>query len=143
VAARSALTGPGTGHKGSMIERIAEMPAGTVGFRVAAEVEREDYRDVLVRELRRALDAGGGLRTLYLIEDLDEVEPGARWADAKLGFDLGVRHHGDWVRSAIVTNLDWMARATRLFAWMISGEARVFETAALESAKQWVAGDAS
>jgi hypothetical protein len=126
-----------------MIERITEMPAGTVGFRVAGEVEREDYRDVLVPELRRALDAGGGLRSLYLIEDLDEVEPGALWADAKLGFDLGVRHHGAWVRSAIVTDLDWMARATRLFAWMIPGEAREFETAALESAKQWVAGDRS
>ena len=126
-----------------MIERITEMPAGTVGFRVAEEVEREDYRDILVPELRRALDAGGGLRTLYLIEDLDEIEPGALWADAKLGFDLGVRHHGAWVRSAIVTDLDWMARATRLFAWMIPGEARVFETAAFESAKQWVAGDLS
>jgi hypothetical protein len=126
-----------------MIERIAEMPTGTVGFRVAGEVEREDYQDVLVPELRRALDAGGGLRTLYLIEDLDEIEPGALWADAKLGFDLGVRHHDAWVRSAIVTDLDWMARATRLFAWMIPGEARVFETAALESAKQWVAGDRS
>jgi hypothetical protein len=126
-----------------MIEQLAEMPAGTVGFRVAGEVEREDYRDVLVPELRRALDAGGGLRTLYLIEDLDEIEPGALWADAKLGFDLGVRHHDAWERSAIVTDLDWMARATRLFAWMIPGEARVFETAALESAKQWVAGDLS
>jgi hypothetical protein len=126
-----------------MIERITEMPAGTIGFRVAGEVEREDYRDVLVPELRGALDAGGGLRTLYLIEDLDEIEPGALWDDAKLGFDLGVRHHGAWVRSAIVTDLDWMARATRLFAWMIPGEARVFETAALESAKQWVAGDPS
>lgn len=78
-----------------MSERITEMPAGTVGVRVAGEVEREDYRDVLVPVLRRAL-----------------------WADAKLGFDLGVRHHGDWARSAIVTDLDWMARATRLFAWM-------------------------
>jgi SpoIIAA-like len=126
-----------------MIERITEMPAGTVAFRVAGEVERDDYNDVLVPELRRALDAGGGLRTLYLIEDLDEIEPGALWADAKLGFDLGVRHHDASVRSAIVTDLDWIARATRLFAWMIPGESRVFETAALESAKQWVAGDAS
>jgi hypothetical protein len=126
-----------------MVERIAEMPVGTVGFRVAGEVERQDYSDVLVPELRRALETGGGLRTLYLIEVLEEIEPGALWADAKLGFDLGVRHHGAWVRSAIVTDLDWMARATRLFAWMIPGEARVFETSELESAKEWVAGDAS
>jgi hypothetical protein len=123
-----------------MIERIADMPPGTLGFRVAGEVEREDYDEVLVPELRKALEAGGGLRTLYVIEDLDEIEPGALWADAKLGFDLGVRHHKEWVRSAIVTDIDWMARATRLFAWMIPGEARVFEAAELEAAKSWVAG---
>jgi hypothetical protein len=33
-----------------------------------------------------------------------------------------------------------MARATRLFAWMIPGEARVFGLAELEPAKRWVAG---
>jgi SpoIIAA-like len=125
-----------------MIERLADMPAGTVGFRVAGDVEREDYEDVLVPELRRALEAGGGLRTLYVIEDLDEIEPGALWADARLGFDLGVRHHHEWVRSAIVSDADWIARATRLFAWMIPGEARVFGRAELAQAKAWVAGDA-
>ena len=124
-----------------MIERLADMPAGTVGFRVAGDVEREDYDDVLVPELRRALEAGG-LRTLYVIDDLDEIEPGALWADARLGFDLGVRHHHDWVRSAIVTDADWIARATRLFAWMIPGEARVFPRGELAQAKAWVAGDA-
>ena len=125
-----------------MIERLADMPTGTVGFRVAGEVEREDYDELLVPELRRALESDRGLRTLYVIEDLDEIEPGALWADAKLGFDLGVRHHEAWVRSAIVTDIDWMARATRLFAWMIPGEARVYPLRELEQAKTWVAGDA-
>jgi hypothetical protein len=123
-----------------MIERMADMPAGTIGFRVTGEVEREDYDNVLVPELRKAIEAGGGLRTLYLVEDLDEIEPGALWADAKLGFDVGVRHRRDWVRSAIVTDADWMARATRFFAWMIPGEAKVFALAELEAAKTWVAG---
>lgn len=118
------------------------MPVGTVGFRVAGEVEDDDYEDVLVPELHRALEAGGGLRTLYVIDDLEEIEPGALWADTKLGFDLGVRHHDAWVRSAIVTDIHWMARATRLFAWMIPGEARVFPLAELDQAKAWVAGDA-
>src|SRR5690242_11073964 len=122
-----------------MVERMADMPAGTLGFRVAGEVEREDYERVLVPELRAALD-GGGLRTLYLIEDLDEIEPGALWADAKLGFDLGVRHHSAWERSAIVTDIEWMARASGLFLWMIPGEARVYPVAELDAAKAWVAG---
>ena len=93
-----------------MVERLRDMPPGTVGFRATGEIEREDYDEVLRPELRRALEAGGGLRTLYVIEDLDEIEPGALWADSKLAFDLGVRHHKAWVRSAIVTDIDWMAR---------------------------------
>jgi hypothetical protein len=124
-----------------MIERLSDMPPGTVGFRVTDEIEREDYDELLVPELHRALEAGGELRTLYVIDDLDEIEPGALWADSKLGFDLGVRHHDAWARSAIVTDIHWMARATRLFAWMIPGEARVFPLAELELAKKWVAGD--
>jgi hypothetical protein len=123
-----------------MIERLTDMPPGTVGFRATGEIEREDYDNVLTPELNGAL-ADGELRTLYVIEDLDEIEPGALWADSKLGFDLAVQHHRAWVRSAIVTDIDWLARATRLFAWMIPGEARVFPTAELERAKAWVAGD--
>jgi hypothetical protein len=122
-----------------MVERIQDMPPGTIGFRVDGDVEREDYEKVLVPELHAALEAGP-LRTLYLIEDLDDIEPGALWDDAKLGFDMTVRHHSAWERSAIVTDITWMARATRLFAWMIPGEARVFPTADLEAAKSWVTG---
>jgi SpoIIAA-like len=109
---------------------------------VAGDVENDDYANVLVPELHNALEAGGGLRTLYVIEDLDEIEPGALWADSKLGFDLGVRHHDAWVRSAIVTDIPWMARASRMFLWMIPGEARVFPLAELDQAKAWVAGAA-
>lgn len=119
------------------------MPPGTLGFRAAGEIEREDYDEVLAPALHRALEAGEGLRTLYVIEDMDEIEPGAMWADSKLGFDLGVRHHAAWVRSAIVTDIPWMARATRMFLWMIPGEGRVFPLAELEQAKAWVAGDAA
>ena len=124
-----------------MIERIADMPPGTIGFRVDGDVEREDYREVLAPELRAVMESGQGLRTLYLMEDLDDLEPGAMWEDAKLGFDMGVRHRGDWVRSAIVTDIEWMVRATKMFAWMIPGESRVFPVAQLDEAKRWVAGD--
>lgn len=114
------------------------MPPGTLGFRVVGEVEREDYDNVLAPELNRALEAGP-LRTLYVIEKLDEIEPAALWADTKLGFDLAIRHRDAWVRSALVTDIQWIARATRLFAWMIPGEVRLFPLAELEQAKSWIA----
>src|SRR6478672_10788267 len=126
-----------------MIQRLADMPPGTLGFRASGEIERGDYEHVLRPELQHTLDSGEGLRTLYVIEDLDEIEPGALWADSKLGFDLGVRHHDAWIRSAIVTDIHWMARASKMFLWMIPGEARVYPLAELEQAKAWVAGTAN
>jgi SpoIIAA-like len=123
-----------------MVERLTDMPPGTLGFRATGRITRDDYADVLVPELETALEGGGRLRTLYVIEDLDEIEPSALWADSQLGFDLAVRHHDAWERSAIVTDIEWMARATRMFAWMIPGEVRVSALAELEQAKTWVAG---
>lgn len=123
-----------------MIERITDMPPGTLGFRVAGEIERKDYDEVLTPELTRAIESGSPLRTLFVIESLKEMEPAALWADAKVGFDLGIRHHEAWTRSAIVTDVAWLVRATKLFAWMIPGEARVFPLASVDEAKAWVAG---
>jgi hypothetical protein len=123
-----------------VIERLDDMPAGTLGFRARGEIEREDYEDVLLPALREALEGGGTLRALYLIEDLHEIEPGAMWADSQLGFDLLTRHRHALVRSALVTDIAWMARGAQLFAWMIPGEAAVFSRAELEHAKAWVAG---
>ena len=124
----------------SMLELLRDMPEGTVGVRIDGDVEREDYTEILVPALMAAVDSGRGLRTLYLIEDLDEIEGAALWEDTKLGFDLVIEHRGDWKRSAIVTDIEWMARASRLFLWLFPGEARLFRVADLQQAKAWVAG---
>lgn len=123
-----------------MIERLTDMPPGTVGFRVAGKIERSDYDSVLAPELERALEAGK-LRTLYVIEDLGTIEPTALWADSKLGFELAVRHRDAWARTAIVTDIDWIVQAFRLFAWMVPGEVRNFPPAEVEQAKAWVADE--
>jgi len=125
-----------------MVERLTDMPAGTLGFRASGEIEDDDYEDVLEPALKGAIAGGGKLRTLYLIEDIDDIEGEALWADTKLGYDVGVKHRDAWERSAIVTDIKWMARATKFFAWMIPGEARVFALDELDAAKTWVAADA-
>jgi len=123
-----------------MIELMDGMPDGTLGFRVRGKLERSDYTDVMVPELRNAVEQGGELRTLYLIDRLEEMEPEALWEDAKTGFDLGIRHHSAWKRTAMVTDQEWLVRAMQFTAWMAPGELRVFPTAELEQAKAWVSG---
>ena len=49
------------------------------------------------------------------------------------------RDHSAWKRSAIATNVDWIGKAYKMFAWMTPGEVEVYGLDQLEQAKSWVA----
>jgi hypothetical protein len=70
----------------------------------------------------------------------EEFEPGALVEDAKVGVTLGIGHLHAWKRTAVVTDVDWIKKAIRMFAWLTPGEVEVFEPEALDEAKAWVAG---
>ncbi len=122
-----------------MVEVIPDMPPGTLGFRVSERLVREDYAEVLVPPLRKAVDAGEPLRVLYAIGPQLHMEPGALLEDLKLEVDLGIRHREAWERIAVVTDIDWLWRAFGLFSWMVPGAMRMFHESELEQAKSWLA----
>lgn len=64
-----------------MIELIAEMPAGTVGFHASGEVDADDYRDVLEPAFREAAESGE-IRMLYILDGELEMSLGAMAQDA-------------------------------------------------------------
>jgi hypothetical protein len=121
-----------------MIERIDDMPARTIGFRANGRFTREDYRNVLEPVLREAAESGE-IRMLFVLTDFEGLEPAAWYDDIKTGLGLGIGHHSAWKRSAIVTNVDWIAKAYKMFAWMTPGEVEVYGLGQLEDAKSWVA----
>ena len=122
-----------------MVERIEDMPAGTIGFRASGKLSHEDYHDVLEPTLREAAEAGE-IRMVFRLTDFDGLKPGAWYEDIKTGLGLGIGHHSAWKRSAIVTDVEWVGKAFQLFAWMTPGEAKVYPLEGLEEAKRWVAG---
>ncbi len=121
-----------------MIETIEGMPAGTIGFRASGKLTRSDYRDVLEPVLRNAAEAGS-IRMLFELADFDGLEPAAWWDDMKTGLGLGIGHHSAWKKSAIVTDVEWLAKAFRFFAWMTPGEVRVYRLEQRDEALGWVA----
>jgi hypothetical protein len=87
-------------------------------------------------------DAGRGvesgeLRLLFVLTDFEGLEPGAWIEDVKTGLEVLVRHRSAWKRFALVTDVEWVAKATRMFAWLIPGEARIFDLDRLEDARAW------
>ncbi|MCW3047842.1 MAG: hypothetical protein JWO74_2126 [Solirubrobacterales bacterium] len=122
-----------------MVEVILDMPPGTLGFRITGRLTRQDYVDVLVPPLRKAVEAGERLRVLYAIGPGLHMEPAALWEDLKVDVELGIRHRDAWERVAVVTDLDWLWRAFELFSWMVPGEMRLFRESEFEQAKDWLA----
>jgi hypothetical protein len=122
-----------------MIERIEGMPTGTVGLRASGKLSRDDYREVLEPALNEAIESGE-IRLVFLLTDFDGLEPGAWIEDAKTGLGAWVRHHSAWKRFALVTDVEWVGKAMRMFAWLAPGEVRVYGLGQLEEAKRWVGG---
>ena len=119
---------------------IADMPAGAIGFRASGEVTRDEYRDVLAPAMREAADSGE-IRLLFVVaEGFEEIRAGAMMEDAKAGLDLGIFKHSAWRRTALVTEVEWIAKGTRAFAWMAPGEVKVFPLAEEPQARTWVVG---
>jgi len=122
-----------------VIERIDEMPVGTIGLRASGKLSRDDYRRVLEPALREGIDAGE-LRLLFVLTDFDGLEPAAVPEDVKTGLSAWFGHHSAWKRFALVTDVHWVAEATHMFAWMTPGEVMIYDLERLEDAKGWVAG---
>ena len=69
-----------------MLQRIHDMPPGTIGFEAVGEVEDDDWEDVVEPVLRELIGDGGKVRLLYLLG------PQARQVEADaMGADVGFR----------------------------------------------------
>jgi stage II sporulation SpoAA-like protein len=126
-----------------MVERLVDMPPGTMGFRLSGKIGRDEYHE-LVDPVLEALDRGESVR--YLVEtapDFHGLDLGALWEDVKAAGSVGLKNRHAWERFAVVTDKDWMRNAIAAFGWISPGELKVFEPGQLEDAKSWLAGPES
>ena len=122
-----------------MIERLEDMPEGVVGLRASGKLTRDDYREALEPALQEAMDSGEA-RVVFVLADFDGLEAGAVPEDIKTGLSVEFAHRKEWKRLALVTDVDWVAKAMRMFSWLMPGELGIYRLDELEEAKTWVAG---
>ena len=123
-----------------MVERLEDMPSGVIGLRGSGKLTKEDYTEVLEPALKEAMDSGEA-RVIFLLTDFDGLEPSAAWEDVKTGLGVELANREKWKRLALVTDVEWVAKAMRMFAWAMPGELEVYEDLdKLEEAKAWAAG---
>ena len=117
-----------------MFEPMSGLPDGVIGFEAVGEVEASDYEDVLMPALARGAESGGVRLVLVLGDRFKGYSPGAMKEDAGL-----VSHANAWKRTAVVSDLGWVAHLATAFGWMVPGKFKRFGLAQRDAALAWVA----
>jgi stage II sporulation SpoAA-like protein len=123
-----------------MIQRLDDMPPGTLGFLASGTITRGEYHEMIAPVLQ-TLERGQPVNLLFATaEDFSGLDLGALWEDLKTAGTVGLKHRSAWRRFAVVTDKDWMRHAIAGFGWLSPGELRVFPPDQLDAARDWVAG---
>lgn len=118
-----------------MVEQITGLPANVLAFEAKGKVTAADYESVIVPAVEAQFARSPKVRFLYRLgEEYSGFEAGAMWDDVLLGF----RHLKGWERMALVSDVEWLRTALKIFALAIPGEVRVFHNREFEEAKRWV-----
>lgn len=117
-----------------MIEQLADLPGGVLGFRMSGLVTAQDYENVMVPDIEAAFALNPKLRlVVHVGENFVGFAPGAMWDDVKLGF----RHISGWERTALVTDIGWIRAMSSVFGFAMPTHFKLFSNAELDEAVRW------
>jgi hypothetical protein len=126
-----------------MVESIAGVPTGVMGFRLTGKLTRDEYLSLL-QPVYDALERGEKLRLLIVLpEEFDGLDLGALREDLRAAGSVALKHRDAWERMALVTDKDWVRHGVSAFGWLSPGELRVFDSGEEEQATAWVAAQPS
>jgi len=118
-----------------MIEEIAGLPEGTLGFKISGDVTGDDYDNVLTPAVDKAIEKYDRIRFLAQVgPDFERYSLDAIWDDTK----LGLRHWNGFERMAMVTDVGWVQMAVKAMAFMMPCPVQLFAISELDDAKRWL-----
>jgi hypothetical protein len=124
-----------------LIERIDDMPAGTVGFRIEGDLTDADYTDVLTPGLREAAAEGEGRLMMVGAKGFDLGSLKSRFEEARQDPDLNLGHRKNWRRVAIVADANFVLRRSfPVFSRVIPVEMKLFGLKDEPEARSWIKG---
>ena len=121
-----------------MIERLNGFPDDVLAFVCKGHVTKADYESVLVPAITKALTSNKKINLYYEIAaDFTGIDPGAVWADTK----VGLAHLTRWRRIAVVTDVEWIKHTMQFFSFLMPAEMKMFPLAQAAQARGWIIAD--
>jgi hypothetical protein len=118
-----------------MIEKITDLPDNVLGFTAKGKLTANDYESVIVPAVEAMFSRLGKVRFLYhLGEDFTGIEAAAAWDDTK----VGLKHWTGWEKIAVISDVEWIRWAVKIFGLAMPGHVRLFPNHDLTEAKRWI-----
>ena len=118
-----------------MIETLKNFPENIVAFHCGGHVTRRDYETILIPHVEQTLAKHERIRLYYEIgTDFTGMDPGAMWAD----FKVGVEHLLRWERVAVITDIEWIRRTMSAFSFLVPGDVKLFTVSDASKARDWI-----
>jgi len=118
-----------------MIELLKGFPSNVVAIACHGTISAQDYDTVLVPAVEKALETNDKVRMLYEVApDFQGYEAGAAWED----FKTGMEHFTKWERIAVITDIEWISGAVKIFGVFLPSEIRVYPLADAAQARLWI-----
>jgi len=122
-----------------MIEVLPDMPQGVTGLRVSGRVGGDELREF--KPTMEKLRKSGEIRIVEVIaSDYAGFGSGGLVEDLKLGLGTLFKHHSEFKRIAVVSDMEWVTHMLHALGWMVPGELALFGLDELDRAKEWAAG---
>ena len=118
-----------------MIEEIADLPEGTLGFKMSGVVTGDDYDSVLTPAIDKAIENFDRIKLLAQVgPGFESYSLDAIWDETK----LGLRHWNGFVRVAVVSDDGWVKTGVKAMAFMMPCPVQLFAIGELDDAKRWL-----
>ncbi len=118
-----------------MIEVISDMPDHVIGITAKGKVTGADYESVIIPLIEEKLKKHHRISLLYYMgNEFSGMDAKAMWEDTK----VGLRHLIAWKKIAVVSDIDWIGWAVKVFGVAMPGHVKLFANDQLAEAREWV-----
>lgn len=118
-----------------MLKKIEGLPTNILGVRAEGKITRDDYETVVIPLLETEHRKGMHVRFLYQLgPEFSGFTAGAAIDD----FRVGLKYLRLFERCAIVTDVDWVRKATQLGGPFMPCPVHVFSNDQFKEAKEWL-----
>lgn len=121
-------------HPGSFMV-IDGLPSDVVGIDARGLISSSDYGETLEPLVEAKLKLYDKLKMLIGAGPyFDGYSAGAVWDDARFGFS----HLTTFSKLALMTDLEWLRHAAKLFGGLMPADVMVFSMKEIDDAKEWI-----